>query len=279
MTISKQFKFRVTMGLVAVNAMAIACFGSTSAMADTMPTAAGDYSQTLQLDNGESLGYGLHLPKNADKRKNMPLVVALHYGWGGEAAPSGYGFDFMTWMMSPTFKNAIIIAPSALAQGWHAPKNTDALFELMEDIKETYSINDKRVLLTGYSAGGFGTWAVGADHQDEFSALMPISGAPKYFQLPTPPPETHEEYMAALAAMPQISAQWDIPVYVINSHADQNVPINFTVPYINELKVTQPEADITFVTLDDAAHFDVDPFLVEAKVGYALINQTWGAQD
>ncbi|NQZ07371.1 MAG: prolyl oligopeptidase family serine peptidase [Algicola sp.] len=246
-----------------------------TAQAQDMPTTQGDYSQTTQLADGTSYGYGLHLPKNADKRKNMPLVVALHYGWGGEAAPLEYGFQFMEWMMSPTFSNAIIIAPSALAAGWHAPENTDALLDLMDDIKETYSINDNRILLTGYSAGGFGTWSVGADHQDQFSAIMPISGAPRYMEPSDVQPQTPEELIEHMLAMPKITAQWDIPVYVINSHADQNVPIAVTVPYINELKITQPDADITFVTLDNAAHFDVDPFLVEAKIGYELINQTW----
>ncbi len=251
---------------------------STSAIADetpNMPTAQGDYSQTTQLADGTSYGYGLHLPKNADKRKNMPLVVALHYGWGGEAAPLEYGFQFMQWMMSPTFNNAIIIAPSALAADWHTPKNTDALLDLIDDIKDTYSINDNRVLLTGYSAGGFGTWAIGADHQEEFSAIMPISGAPRYMVPFDAPPETPEQMLEYLLGLPKITAQWDIPVYVINSHGDQNVPIAVTTPYINELKITQPDADVTFVTLDSAAHFDVDPFLAEAKIGYELINQAW----
>ncbi|MCJ8272262.1 MAG: prolyl oligopeptidase family serine peptidase [Psychrosphaera sp.] len=251
---------------------------STSVIAEEtqdMPSKQGDYSQTTLLADGTSYGYGLHLPKNVDKRKNMPLVVALHYGWEGDAAPLNQGFEFMEWMMSPTFKNAIIIAPSSLAASWHAPANTDALLDLMDDIKETYSINDEKILLTGYSAGGFGTWAIGADHQEEFSAIMPISGAPRYMEPFDVPPETPEQMLEHLLSLQEVNAQWDIPVYVINSHADQNVPISVTTPYINGLKITQPDANITFVTLDDAAHFDVEPFLVEAKAGFKVIKQAW----
>ncbi len=251
---------------------------STSAMAEQtqdMPTVKGDYSQTTQLADGTSYGYGLHLPKNVNKRKNMPLVVALHYGWAGDAAPLDYGFQFMESMMSTTFKNAIIIAPSSVSDSWHAPANTNALFELMEDIKETYSINDEKILLTGYSAGGFGTWAIGADHQEEFSAIMPISGAPRYMEPFEVPPETPEQMLEHLLGLPKINAQWDIPVYVINSHGDQNVPISLTTAYINGLEITQPDANVTFVTLDDAAHFDVEPFMVEAKAGFKVIKQAW----
>jgi predicted peptidase len=253
-------------------------FCASSTLAETMPSSEGDYSQTRQLASGTDYGYGLHLPKNADKRHNMPLVVALHYGWGGEAAPLEYGYQFMTSMMSATFKNAIIIAPSALAQGWHNDSNTDPLFGLIEDIKDTYSINDNRVLLTGYSAGGFGAWSIGADYQDEFTAIMPISGAPLYFVNPVPAPQTPQEYVAALDDMPKINTYWDIPVYVIHSNADLNVPIHLTNNYIDELKDYCEDENITYVTLDGAAHFDFAPFLVEAKKGYKIIKKMWKNQ-
>jgi predicted peptidase len=248
---------------------------SLTVAAQEIPTSAGDYAQSQTLANGVEYGYGLHLPKNVDKRKKMPLIVALHYGFGGEQAPVDYGYDFMSWMISPHFKDAIIVAPSALEQGWHNSNNTDALFALIAQLKAQYSIDDNRILLTGYSAGGFGTWAVGADHQEAFDAIMPISGAPRYMSPLDPSIETMEEAHEAMEAMPQPNVQWDIPVYVIHSKADVNVPIGITNSYIEQLKLEQPQADITYVTLEQAVHFDVDPFMVEAKVGYALINATW----
>lgn len=251
---------------------------ATGVCAQTMPTTEGNHSQTRQLAKGKSFGYGLHLPKNVNKRKNMPLVVALHFGWGGDAAPQDYGFKFMEWMMSPAFGDAIIVAPSALTQGWHSKQNTDALFELIKDIKANYSIDNKKILLTGYSAGAFGTWSVGADHQQAFTALMPISGAPLYWVQPKKMPESPEQMLPLMKTMPKITAKWTIPVYVINSHADKNVPIELTSVYIKQLKADQPKADITFATLKDAAHFDFEPFLTEVKAGYALINKAWGEQ-
>jgi predicted peptidase len=178
----------------------------------------------------------------------------------------------------PNLQQCHYRCPQCIESGLHSAANTNALFDLIADIKSTYSINDKRVLLTGYSAGAFGTWSVGANHQAEFTAMMPISDAPRYWVQPDQMPQNPEENHAMLEAMPKITAQWDIPVYVINSHADQNVPIDITSTYINALKQSQPDADVTFVTLDDAAHFDVEPFLAKAAIGYALINEKWKAQ-
>lgn len=252
-------------------------FASALVSAAPMPSMPGDYNQVLRLSNGQSYGYGLHLPKNADKRKKMPLVVALHYSFQGNEAPLGYGFEFMQWMMSPTFDNAIIIAPSAIDKAWHSQKNTDALFELMAHIKANYSIKDKRTLLTGYSAGGFGTWAIGALHQENFGALLPMSGAPKLWQEPAVWPQTPEQILSMMRAMPTVDAQWQIPVFAIHSNADQNVPMVLTSDYLSSQQANGNADNITLVTIDGAAHFDIAPFLAQAKAAYTQINQIWDA--
>lgn len=255
---------------------------SLAATAETFPAASGDYSLMRTLASGQSYGYGLHLPKKIDKfnkhpekwkKKKIPLIVALHYGFGGESAPLDYGFGFMEWMMSPTFPNAIIVAPSALKHGWFSAEDTEALFALLDDIKEAYPVDDKRILLTGYSEGSFGTWAVGADHQDQFDAIMPISGAPKYYIQPDPYPATPEEVLAYMQTLTTVSTAWEIPVYIIHSDGDQNVPIELTESYVAELSAQN--VDFTFNVIHDVAHFDVQPFLDQAKIGYDFIKDIW----
>ena len=248
-------------------------------LANSFPNEEGDYFQTKQLDTGQTLGFGLHLPKNVDKRQKMPLIVALHFGFQGEEAPLEYGFQFMQMMMSSTFKNAIIIAPSALTQGWHLSQNADAILGLMAEIKAHYPINESKILLTGYSAGGYGVWSLGADYQEHFSGLMPISGAPRYWVEPDSWPATPEEIYDMVDAMPKIEVEWQIPVYAIHSNADQNVPIRFTQDYVDQLNENNNQSLVQLKVLDDLAHFDFLPFMDQAKQGYGVLEEIWELND
>jgi predicted peptidase len=43
-------------------------------------------------------------------------------------------------------------------------------------VRAAYTIDPKRIYLTGLSMGGFGTWGFAPSHIDTFAALMPICG-------------------------------------------------------------------------------------------------------
>jgi pimeloyl-ACP methyl ester carboxylesterase len=43
-------------------------------------------------------------------------------------------------------------------------------------IEAQYAIDPQRIYLTGFSLGGFGTWALGLSSPDRFAALVPVAG-------------------------------------------------------------------------------------------------------
>ena len=47
---------------------------------------------------------------------------------------------------------------------------------LIDAIETQYAIDPQRVYLTGFSLGGFGTWALGLNSSDRFAALVPVAG-------------------------------------------------------------------------------------------------------
>lgn len=120
--------------------------------------------------------YLLSLPDsyNNDTAKHWPLLVFLHgSGESGEdlakvkvhgppkLVEQGKKFPF------------IVVSPQAKPQiGWD-PEN---LYQLIQHIKKTQRVDDKRIYLTGLSMGGYGTWALAMKHPEEFAAIAPVCG-------------------------------------------------------------------------------------------------------
>lgn len=70
---------------------------------------------------------------------------------------------------------AIVVSPQCPLQpqfGWSTP----AVLALLDDVMERCAVDPDRVLLTGLSMGGYGTWAVACEAPERFAALAPICG-------------------------------------------------------------------------------------------------------
>ncbi len=54
--------------------------------------------------------------------------------------------------------------------------NPERLVELVENVCSRLPVDRDRVYLTGYSMGGYGTWATASFDPDRFAAIAPLSG-------------------------------------------------------------------------------------------------------
>ncbi|MBL7745555.1 MAG: dienelactone hydrolase family protein [Chitinophagaceae bacterium] len=120
--------------------------------------------------------YLLYLPDgyNSDTVKKWPLLIFLHgSGESGndlekvklhgppELVEKGKSFPF------------IVVSPQAKPrEGWEA----ENLYRLLQHIKQTQRVDEKRIYLTGLSMGGFGTWEFAMRHPEEFAAIAPVCG-------------------------------------------------------------------------------------------------------
>ena len=70
----------------------------------------------------------------------------------------------------------VMIAPQCPANtGW----NVGTLDKLLDQVLADYRVDKKRVVLTGLSLGGFGTWSWSGEHPERFAGLVPICGGGK----------------------------------------------------------------------------------------------------
>lgn len=123
-----------------------------------------------------ALDYLAYLPSSYDKdtAKKWPLVIFLH--GSGERGnqlnlvrKNGLPFELDRRADTPY----VMIAPQCPAnERW----NVTVLDALLTDLLKNYRIDEKRVIITGLSLGGFGSWAWACEHPERFAGVIPVCG-------------------------------------------------------------------------------------------------------
>jgi len=119
---------------------------------------------------GELRGGALHIPEKL-KRKNPPLIIALHpMGSSGEAFRSR-GFD-----LAADRCGFIVVYPDGQNGGW-STLNDNAFFEMIiGQMHEKYKIDRKMVFMTGHSLGAIQCYESALVLAGKISAVAAVSG-------------------------------------------------------------------------------------------------------
>jgi predicted peptidase len=212
----------------------------------------GLYTRTLDRADGPSIGYAIVVPPGYNNTTSAPLVLALHFGVQG--GPSTYaGRDVLRILIAPALADlgAVMVAPDALDGGpWTTAQNERAVIALLDAVMKSYRIDAKKVIVTGFSMGGAGTWHVAARYQDRFAAAVPVAGRP-----------------------PETAAGWRVPVFAVHSRNDQVVPIGPTERRIEELKRAGVRAEL--VVLDGPTHFQTSAHADGLRRAVPWLRQLW----
>lgn len=181
--------------------------------------------QTFQLN------YLLCLPNDYDASKPCPLVLFLH-----GAGERGNDLSKLSKHGPPKLIEAgqdfpfILVSPQCPEESWWKP---DALIALIDEIIETYSVDENRIYVTGLSMGGYGTWALAGDFSDRFAAIAPICGGGT---------RQHARRIA----------QAKIPTWVFHGAKDTTVPIDESERLVKF--VEKFDGVVKFTIYPDAGH-------------------------
>lgn len=141
-----------------------------------------------------------YVPKKYDKNESHPLIVILH-GYGGNPAN-------IIELYKPLAeeRNAILLscrASEILTENsfyWDY-KNLEALSFLRRQVESTtkkFNVDLQKVILTGFSQGGYLTYDFGLKNADLFTALLPVAGRiPEQLQLHHMPNKNLKVYSIA----------------------------------------------------------------------------------
>jgi len=155
---------------------------------------------TLVLADGTTLRYGISAPGDGGGDEPRPLVLVLHPGGRGEY----YGSSFMQSIVEPALRSwgAVMVAPDVPDRSWATARAERAVVALLEDVMARHPVDRARILVTGFSMGGGGTWHLAASRPELFTGAIVMAGSPRG---------------ADLAAV-------RMPVYLIHSPDDEVVP-------------------------------------------------------
>lgn len=126
-----------------------------------------------ELD-GSVQPYGVTLPEGYDPSKPTRLYVWLH-GRQNNTTETEFIHNFLTPRQPG---NAPVLDQGQIqidlfgrinSAGWHWAGEAD-VFEGIAAIKKRFKIDDKRVILRGFSMGGEGAWHIALHHPDRFAA-------------------------------------------------------------------------------------------------------------
>ena len=142
-----------------------------------------------ELD-GELQRYVLFVPRShKPDGKPLPLVVVAHglnrlpehalrtvigeapddtmeIGWAARHLP---GFPD---------QRAILAAPSAFGNAGQRPLGEHDILRVIDEVRASYRVDERRVSITGYSLGGTVAFAVPLHYPDRFSGAAPLCGYP-----------------------------------------------------------------------------------------------------
>jgi len=121
--------------------------------------------------------YRLTLPVNWDKNKTYPLIMDLH----GSGSP--YALDFFIGLFRnnngdnlDNNVNSFIVAPWGRGNfRYHGVAESD-VWDVMNDAKKMFNIDESQQYLTGFSMGGYGTWMLSAFVPEHWAAIAICSG-------------------------------------------------------------------------------------------------------
>ena len=124
--------------------------------------------------DGAVLPYGVTLPENYDPTKPTRLYVWLH-GRQNNTTEAEFIYGFLN-RRPPG--NAPVADQGQIqldcfgrinGAGWHWAGEMD-VFESIAAVKKRFNIDDKRIILRGFSQGGEGAWHISLHHPDRFAA-------------------------------------------------------------------------------------------------------------
>jgi len=224
---------------------------AAQAVDDSPELTPGLHSLSLPRGDEPAIHYAISIPRNYSPSRPVPLILALHFGVGGGDA-AGAGGDVVQILVGPALSElgAIMVAPDSVRGDWSTPENEKAVNALLDMVLSRYSIDKKKVVVTGFSMGGAGSWHFAEKFPERFSAVIPVAGRP-----------------------PASASGWRLPVLAIHSHDDQVVPFGPTEARIAELQKAGVNAKL--IPLTGITHYQTSQFRGALRQAVPGLQEVW----
>ncbi len=130
----------------------------------------------MEEKNFEGLTYIVSYPEEFCEDKKYPLVILLHGAGSRQETTEKLKAHpcFKKVLKRQDERGYVLLAPLCKRGTWN--EWMTLLVRLVEKYREIPYIDKTRIHLTGYSMGGYGTWALATLYPNWFASAMPICG-------------------------------------------------------------------------------------------------------
>jgi predicted peptidase len=219
---------------------------------------AGGFTQSWRLPDDSQINFVISIPQSVDGEEPLPLVLALHFG--ADRYYRFFGAGLLKNLILPGFEDfqAIVVAPDVIENTWTNKRCEESVMALMAEVCKTYNVDRDRILVTGFSLGGRGTWHFASRYPEFFTAALPIAGCP---------PDNYREI------------NWTVPMLCIQSAADEVFPIARTRDAIDELqKQHNGNLTIQLYEVEDVSHYESAKYVEPIRYAMTWVQQVWDAR-
>lgn len=237
---------------MAACAGALAFLGAAAARADTV-------RREVVVD-GSRMPVAVHVPADYDAARAWPLVVFLH--GAGECGNDGrrqveVGIG-PALAARPQQWPCLVLMPQKPGRDREWEEHEDLILAAIADVRANWNIDGDRIVLTGLSQGGHGTWLIGARHREIFSCLAPVCG-----------------YGRAQTVAPRVAG---LPVWAFHGLRDDVVDPADTIAIVGELRrlgaaAGEDPAEVRLTLYPEAGHNSWDAAYAEPDLPRWLLAQ------
>ena len=229
------------------------------------------------LVDGTEYRYQVYVPRDYRRSASWPVVLALHGGgdYGDDGVRQTAGGLANAIRRNVERFPAIVVFPQSHADGtpgWHLKGGQAALAAVDKAIAE-FNGDAARVYLTGYSAGGNGSWYLASHHPGRFAAAVIVCGWISEFRGRTSgvlypalaPASAPDPYTAVAKLLSRL------PIWIFHGDADETVSVEESRRMASALKAIG--ADVQYTEFPGAGHNAWDPAYERADVLAWMLKQ------
>lgn len=182
---------------IVFSALALSLIFAPNALCQKLKTGPQDLTFFSTADETNQV-YSIYIPHSFDEEKEYPLVVFLHgfmsnnrlglrrvFGLGNIQGPEFNIYDYVPepgqsdlevtryWPEMPDI-DYIAAAPLARGSAGYEGIPEQDVYDMIDDIKSRFNIDEDRLYLTGLSMGGGGTIRLAITRPDVWAAIAPV---------------------------------------------------------------------------------------------------------
>lgn len=186
--------------------------------------------------------YSVYIPENYDQSRRYPLLVFLHDQDQDDRALADHLFYLKC-------DDCILLAPNGrgLRNCYTVKEAQIDIQQAIEDVSTNYSVDRTKMILAGFSMGGYGVYRTHYEYPEDFKGLAIFSGQPDlashYFPAAGHPNFLNDEILALFK---------NIPLFIYHGKKDQTSPYELTEEVVTKLIVTG--AHVEFVIGENNGH-------------------------